>query len=96
MMEIVWSDPAIKDLDSLYDYIARDSEYYANTFISKIFATIDRLEQFPKSGRIVPEIQDDVTREVFVGNYRIVYDISGSVVRILSILNMAQQFQDPR
>ena len=95
-MEIVWSDPAIKDLDALHEYIARDSLHYADAFVSKIFTTVDRLERFPRSGREVPELQDGVTREIFVGNYRIVYDVSGPVVRILSILNMARQFRDPR
>ena len=96
MTEIVWTIPAIADLDALHHYIARDSEYYADGVVSDIFHAVDRLASFPKSGRRVPEIDDNSIREVLVGNYRVMYDISGSVVQVLAILHMSRRFQDPR
>ncbi len=96
MTEIVWTTPAISDLHALREYIARDSEYYADGVVADIFDAVDRLALFPKFGRRVPEIDDDSVREVLVGNYRIMYDISGSVVRVLTVLHMSRQFKDPR
>ena len=96
MTDIVWTDPAVSDLNALRDYISRDSPYYANSFISEIFSSVERLARFPKSGREVPEIHDGNTREIFVGNYRVIYDISGSTVRILTVLHMARYLRDPR
>lgn len=87
MIRIVWTEPAISDLDSLYAYIARDSEVYADAVITEIFDSVDRLICFPLSGRIVPEIDDGNTREIVVGNYT-----SGSTVRILSVLHAARLF----
>jgi toxin ParE1/3/4 len=78
MTEIVWTTPAVADLGALHDYIARDSEYYADGVLSDIFDAVDRLASFPRSGRRVPEIDDNSLREVLVGNYRIMYNISGS------------------
>ncbi|MGD1018207.1 MAG: type II toxin-antitoxin system RelE/ParE family toxin [Verrucomicrobiia bacterium] len=47
----------------------------------------------PRSGRAVPEEDDPNTREVIVGNYRVIYDISGSTVRILTVLHGARLYR---
>ena len=91
-MKIVWTEPAVTDLEAIRTYIARDVETYANAVILDIFEATDRLEHFPESGRVVPELDDPNTREIIVGNYRVIYDISGAVVRILTVLHGARQF----
>ena len=91
-MKIVWTEPAGTDLEAIRTYIARDAETYANAVILDILEATDRLERFPESGRIVPELDDLHTREIIVGNYRVIYDISGDVVRILTVLHGARQF----
>lgn len=91
-MKIIWTEPAIADLEAIKTYIARDSEIYANAVILEIFEATERLETFPRSGRIVPEFNESDTREVIVGNYRVIYDISGESVRILTVLHGARQF----
>jgi plasmid stabilization system protein ParE len=85
-MKIVWSAPAVTDLDAIRTYIARDSETYADALILEIFEAADRLERFPESGRVVPELNDPTTREIIVGSYRVMYDITGDAVRILGVL----------
>ncbi len=77
MTKIIWSQPAVSDLEKLHDYIAKDSVVYADAFILKILNAVDQLAHFPKSGRVVPEIHQEHTRELIVGHYRIVYDIVG-------------------
>lgn len=92
MTRIAWTEPAVSDLNSIHSYIARDAEVYADAVIEEIFDAVDRLISFPKSGRIVPELDDSNTREVIVGNYRVIYDTSGEDVRILSVLHGARLF----
>ena len=72
-MKIEWTEPAISDLDSIRDYIARDSEYYADIFIEKIITAVENLEEFPEIGRIVPEAEERNIREILFHNYRIIY-----------------------
>ena len=91
-MKIVWTEPAGTDLEAIRTSIAHDAETYANAVLLDIFEATDRLERFPESGRIVPELDDPHTREIIVGNYRVIYDISGDVVRILTVLHGARQF----
>ena len=92
MTRIVWTEPAVSDLDSIHAYIARDAGAYADAVIFDIFESVDRLAHFPRSGRVVPELHDDNTREIIVGNYRVIYDASGDIVRILTVLHGARLF----
>lgn len=92
MTMVVWTDPAVGDLDSIHEYIARDTEVYADAMLQEIFDAVDRLENFPLSGRVVPELNDESTREVIVGSYRVIYDISDETIRILSVLHGARNF----
>ncbi|MCP4594721.1 MAG: type II toxin-antitoxin system RelE/ParE family toxin [bacterium] len=32
-MKLVWSDPAVSDLEAIRDYIAHDSDHYAAQFV---------------------------------------------------------------
>jgi len=97
MMKVVWSEPAVADLDSIHAYIAHDAEIYADAQIQAIFEAADRLERFPESGRMVPEIGQQTTRELIVGSFRVIYHVSGAdTVRILTVLHAAQQFYSPQ
>lgn len=55
-LEIKWSPRAASNLEEICDYIAKDSEYYAILFVKKVTAIVKAIPQFPKSGRMVPEI----------------------------------------
>lgn len=96
MMKVVWSEPAVADLDSIHAYIAHDAEIYADAQIEAIFEAADRLERFPESGRMVPEIGQQTTRELIVGSFRVMYHVAADTVRILTVLHAAQQFYSPQ
>jgi toxin ParE1/3/4 len=73
--EIGWSPTALEDVESIAEYLARDSEYYARAVVDKILVRTRKLKDFPLSGRIVPELEDVSVRETFVHSYRIIYRI---------------------
>ena len=72
---ILWSITALTDLESIINYTARDSKYYAKNFANKIIKAVDILKIFPKSGRVVPEFGSPKIREILYKNYRIMYSI---------------------
>ena len=76
MVKVVWTEFALEDLRSIHSYISKDSKIYANKFVEKLINRVDQLESFPKSGRVVPEFESDMLRELIEGNYRIVYKIN--------------------
>jgi plasmid stabilization system protein ParE len=91
-----WSAPARNDLRQIYDYIARDSRYYARVVIDKIVTSTEKLERFPDIGRVVPEIGDDNVKELFVYSYRILYEITPDAIEVLAIVHGKRDFPKDR
>lgn len=88
MVNVNWTDLALRTLDDIYDYIARDAPVYAEHFVQQLFSAVDRLEEFPLSGRHVPEAERDDIREVIFQHYRILYCIiSDSRIDIISVIH---------
>lgn len=59
-------------------------------FASKIIDSVTRLEVFPESGRIVPELNDLKIREILLGNYRIIYRLTENLVEIITVYHSAR------
>ena len=91
MVKIIWTDSAIQDLNDIGDYISKDSIRYAEVTVEKLFYSVDILIEFPLSGRIVPEFENETIRELIRGNYRIVYQfIDEERISILTVNNCAR------
>jgi addiction module RelE/StbE family toxin len=86
MAEIIWTPFALEDLQSIHDYIALDSPNYAIRYIDKLIDKTEILIDYPETGRIVPEFENEFIRELIEGNYRIIYKITSiteiSIIRI--------------
>jgi plasmid stabilization system protein ParE len=54
----------LDDIDSIAEYIARDSLDLAVLFVRRLFEATDRLQKFPLSGRMIPEINNPDCCEV--------------------------------
>jgi plasmid stabilization system protein ParE len=63
MGKVIWAPSALEDVDAIAEYIARDSLDRAALFVTRIFEITDRLQEFPQSGRIIPEIGDQDCRK---------------------------------
>ncbi|MES9994107.1 MAG: type II toxin-antitoxin system RelE/ParE family toxin [Candidatus Thiodiazotropha sp.] len=87
-MAIEWSHRARTDIGDLKTYIAKDSPYYAQRFIDRILASVEKLQAFPRSGRAVPEAEgrEDV-RELIYQGYRIIYLTRSEGVFIVTIIH---------
>ena len=94
MTRIFWSPQALSDLESIRDYIARDSPRYAELVLQRLVAAVDRLEAFPASGRVVPERNVDDLREFIVRPYRIVYRLRPGVAEIVTVFRASRLFRD--
>ena len=64
MAEVIWSPEARSALHEMAEYISLDSVQYAAKTVSRITASVERLEKFPLSGRIVPELGVSTIREI--------------------------------
>lgn len=84
-MKIVWSPLAVERASEIVDYIALDKPLAAEKWIQTVFSKVDQLRFSPEMGRIIPEINDPLFRELIYGNYRIIYHIGTKQVSILTI-----------
>ena len=84
-MKIIWSPLAMERVIEIAQYIAQDSLNSAQKWVESTFQAVERLETFPKSGRMVPEIMQDEFREILHGNYRIIYRLQRECISILTV-----------
>lgn len=73
--KLIWSPLARLDLKDIANFIAEDSPSAAERFVKSLFQVVERLAEFPESGRVVPELADPAVREVIRSPCRIVYRI---------------------
>ena len=54
MAQVIWTEPALQDLNEIAEYIALDKLSAAKKLVQNIFSSTDRLEKFPdrKSTRL--------------------------------------------
>lgn len=86
-MRVEWSDCARDDLDDLVRFISRDSALYARLFGKRIVLAARRLQHFPESGRMIPEVEDKTLREIIVQGYRVMYRLEPGRVLVLAVMH---------
>lgn len=89
-----WSPEALEDVEAIATYIARDSVFYAAAVVEKMLATASGLNQFPQSGRIVPELNQPDTRERFIYSYRLIYRIETSRILVVAVTHGKRLLDD--
>jgi len=93
MAEVIWAEPALQDLDAIAEYIALDNPAAASRLVQQVFDKIERLEDFPESGRIPPELPNSVYREVVVQPCRIFYREDEQRVLVLYVMREERQLR---
>lgn len=86
MVQVNWSRQAVEDIFAASEYHRQMSVKYANTLVEKIFEKAHILENYPRLGRMVPELTREDIRELIYKQYRVVYRIvNESQIDILSV-----------
>ncbi|MFI5264360.1 MAG: type II toxin-antitoxin system RelE/ParE family toxin [Candidatus Kapaibacterium sp.] len=94
-MRVIWSGPALTELASIREYIAENNPLTAEKFTQEIYKKVSSLlEEFPRYGRKIPELDKDEFREIIHGNYRIMYRITADELRIVAVRNSKQLFTE--
>ena len=89
-MNITWSPLAVEQVRDIATYIALDKPLVAVQWAEKIFNSVERLSDFPNSGRIVPEISRNEIREIVQGNYRVIYKVKEKEILVLIVKSYRQ------
>ena len=95
MTTIRWTDQAIADLAAIRTFIEQDSPHYASVIVTRLIRAVDRLKDFPQSGRVVPEFERPAVREIVERPYRIVYRlVRNNEIHILTVHHGAKRLPD--
>ena len=85
MAQVRWTPQALDDLDAICLFIARDAPQIAAVFADRAFRATDRLADYPRSGRIVTELDVEHIREIILGSYRLIYRIREDQVQVVTV-----------
>lgn len=94
-MKVNWTVAAQKHLVDIYEYIATDSDLYAQRMIDRLTRRSEQIGNFPMSGRVVPEYDLSDIREVIEAPYRIIYRILPEQIDILAVVHGSRKMPGP-
>jgi addiction module RelE/StbE family toxin len=86
MAEVIWTDPALSDLDAIADYIALENPDAARALVKRVFAHVDQLQDHPKSGSKPPELRGWRYRQIVEPPCRIFYRVDADRVYVFYVM----------
>ena len=86
MAQIIWTEPALQELDEIADYISLDNPTAAKKLVREAFNRVDHLAHHPKSGKLVDEFEESVYREIVNPPCRIFYRLAGEIIYIIHVI----------
>ena len=89
-MQIIWSPLALDRVAEFRDYIASDNPAAAEQWVESLFDAVAKLEDFPESGRMVPEAQSPDLREILYQSHRVIYRLEADKISILTVRSARQ------
>jgi|SRR6267142_112772 len=96
-MRVLWTDAALAQLEGVYNYVAPTSPEYALRIVDNLTKRSIQIAVFPFSGRMVPEYELNVVREIIEGSYRIIYLVKEekNEIEVLAVIHGAREGLKP-
>ena len=86
MAEIIWTEPALNDLDAIADYIALDNPDAARELVQRVFRHVEQLTAHPNSGSKPEELRGWRYRQIVEPPCRIFYRHDRGTVYVLYVM----------
>lgn len=86
MAEVVWTEPALADLDAIADYIALEHPDAARAFVQRVFRHVEQLARHPRSGSTPQELPGSRYRQIVEPPCRVFYRVAAQRVYILYVM----------
>lgn len=93
MAQVIWTEPALNDLDAIADYIAVENPLAAAALVQRVFAHMEQLEAHPESGPRVPELKRSRYRHIVEPPCRLFYRFDGKKVFIVYVMRSEQSLR---
>jgi toxin ParE1/3/4 len=87
MAELIWTEPALADLEEIADYIALDDPAAAKRLVKKVFRHVEQLVNHPESGSCPKELRPMKRyRQIVEKPCRIFYRVADEHVYIVHVM----------
>jgi toxin ParE1/3/4 len=86
MAEVVWTEPALSDLDAIADYIALENPAAASQLVQRVLAHVGQLQAHPESGSKPAELKKSRYRQIVEPPCRVFYRYDGERVFVLYVM----------
>lgn len=86
MAEVIWTEPALNDLDAIADHIALDDPRAARRLVQAIFRHVAMLAEHPQSGSKSRELRGGRYRQIVEPPCRVFNRYDGRRVFILHVM----------
>jgi len=86
MVEIIWTEPALSDLDAIADYIAIENPQAAVKLVERVFQHVEQLAAHPESGTRPAELENSRYRQIVEPPCRVFYRYDGERVLVLHVM----------
>ena len=93
MARLIWTEPALSDLNEIAQYIALENPVAARDLVRRVFSAVERLERQPASGKVPDELEGSRYREVVCGPCRVFYRHSRAQVLILCVMRSERELR---
>lgn len=91
---VKWTKHAKRQLRHIHDYIAQDSPMYARRVSEELVKRTIGLDELPRKGPKVAELNEDAVRELGLYSYRILYEIkSDDLIEVLAVIHKRQHVE---
>jgi len=86
MAELIWTEPALSDLDTIADYIALDNPEAARDLVRRVFSHVEQLAEYPQSGSRPKELRTSRYRQIVEPPCRVFYRYDGERAFVLYVM----------
>ncbi len=95
MAQVIWTEPALADLEAIAAYIALDKPTAARKLVQRVFTRVDQLAIFPLSGGNPRDLTGTPYRQLVINPLRIFYRVAEDRVFIVHVMR-SEQMLHPR
>lgn len=89
-LRLRWTEQAVNQLGTIAEYISLASPVYAEQVVERLVMRLRQVQEFPESGRQVPEARRSNLRELIESPYRILYRVAPTTIEVIAIVHARQ------
>jgi toxin ParE1/3/4 len=92
-MKIYFTPEALRDLETIGDWIATDNPRRAISFVEELVSSCSEILSYPEKYPLAPRYENEGLRKKVYRNYLIFYRIKLGQIEIIHVLHGSQDYE---